>query len=607
MTSRARSLLVFGLLAFGLNAACLSKSTAEAKPSDRLKAVGDPKKGAEVYPLKVAGNRAPVIGDLPIQDLHEGIAQQIRFSVSDPDQDALRVYLSPVPPGAVWKEATRELAWTPNFIQGGRDYPFMIVATDGKQVTQRSYRLRVKDSIHPPDPVEISRKNIGHTELITLRQTTDAFLDSPGYAGRSFEAVIGLPPKSKTRSLPVHVQLHAYAGRAAPWAEAGRLYVAPHDKDNSFWWGYDQNLPQKPADGQNVPPYTARRVLHLLDFALRQYGAGDPERVYVEGWSMGGAGALNMGLLWARHFAWADARVGQVVPRFHRKERIENLSQLWGPPPPPSAKNDRSAWDQQDLTRALLELPEAREAYLSLHHGKDDPLTHFGALMRKSPLTQAGFYQSLDAHHVGYLASWDEGGHTEADPVLGRNWWETPFNPITDPSTQLRRDRAFPAFSRASHNGDYGNGEGNGKRPYSPSKGYAGNPKVPGDNGWAGDNAGVLNRLLRWKGESVKDDYEHFEVAIFVKNTGGKPPPRPGYPSRGDRLDVKLPVRADVTPRRLQRFQVMPGERIRWQYGKDQGEVRADATGSVTIPQLSIGNSATTLKLSRVDGPRIPS
>jgi hypothetical protein len=53
----------------------------------------------------------------------------------------------------------------------------------------------------------------------------------------------------------------------------------------------------------------------------------------------------------------------------------------------------------------------------------------------------------------------------------------------------------------------------------------------------------------------------------------------------------------DVTPRRVQRFQCLPGERIRWSFGKARGTVTAAADGSVTVPRLRLDEAWTSLVL----------
>lgn len=556
-----------------------------------------------VSPETVAGNRPPSLGEASQKQLEEAQAARIRIPVSDPDNDALRVYASQIPPGAIWHEAARELTWTPDFTQGGKSYDFFVIATDGKQSARRGYRLTVANTIQPPEPSVTARENRAAGELIRLSQQTDSFLDSPGHAGRSFRAIVAVP-RGEPRSKPVKVELHAFGGVPSSWVSGDEVVVAPHDPEETYWWGYDNQLPGQ-ATGQNVPPYTARRVLHLLEWTLRNVPVADPNRVYIDGTSMGGAGSLVIGLLWGRHFSWINSRIGQTVPRFQRPSRVEQLRPLWGPQP--ANVQSQSPWDRQDVTLALRDRREAREVFVTTKHSKDDPLIHFSAATKPSPATQRSFYASLEAEHVSHLSIWDEGGHGSNDPVMGGSWWQNVWNPMrANARTRLQQNLAHVAFSRASHNDDPGTGEGNGRQSWSRDSGYAGQVGSPGDSGWSGSAVGALNRLLRWQSDSIHDHYDQFSVSIFALNGDGDSAPRAGYPTRRDRFPAALPIRVDVTPRRLQYFQLKPGERVRWSYQNQSGEVTADADGCVTVPQLAVSQTPTALTLSRLEGPRMP-
>ena len=307
-----------------------------------------------------------------------------------------------------------------------------------------------------------------------------------------------------------------------------------------------------------------------------------------------------------RHFAFFEATVGQTVARNHRPSRIAQLSQLWGEPALGLADGtmledgvDPGVWDRQDLTRVLRELPEAREQFVSTKHGKDDPTIHFGAVTMASPLTQGSFYELLQQEHIGHYVVWDEGAHGPADPVMGEHWWDDDWSVLFDSESYLRRDRPFPAFSRASHDWDPGDGTGNGQQPWDPESGYAGEVAVAGDTGWNGELAGVRNRFLRWNTNGIVDELDRFEVPLRVRAAAGSPAPAEGYPSVGDELDRPLPVVVDVTPRRTSRFRCLPGETIEWELAEQSGTALANPDGSVTVAQLALGTSWATLVLQR--------
>ncbi|MCX4239964.1 hypothetical protein [Paraliomyxa miuraensis] len=537
--------------------------------------------------------------------LAEEVPWSLVVGVVDPDDADVRVFALGLPPGARWDEPTRTLSLRPDFIQGGDDalWEVTFVADDGDARVEASMSLAIDDTVAPPWPMVVgSEPGDGFTRLY-LSQVTDDFLDSPGYAGRRYDAVVTRPdavPPGERR--PVLVRLHGFDGSPPTSGWEGEYRIMPHDPDDTYWWGYGEGLPGPlPTEGA-VPPYTQRRVLHLLEWLLRSEPGADPERVMIAGGSMGGAGAATIGLMHGRHFAAVDATIFQAIPRNHRPSRIAQLTTRWGAPElslGDGLDDGLSAWDHMDLTRALLELPEARAQWIFLEHGKDDPTIHFGAMVLPSPLTGSTFYEALQETGAGHLAVWDEGAHGPADPVLGDGWWQTGWNPIYDDTAWARRDTALVGFSSASHDGDPGSGEGNGLQPWSDESGYAGVLAVPGDTGWNGEIAGALNRFLRWDANGLVDELDRFEVPIVGLDGEGGPPPRAGYPSVGDQYDGVWPIDVDVSLRRVQAFGCRPGEVVDWSFGEQSGEATADGAGELTIPGVEVGPQWETLVVSR--------
>ncbi|MBL8683220.1 MAG: hypothetical protein JNK05_28890 [Myxococcales bacterium] len=515
-----------------------------------------------------------------------------------------RVFVEGLPPGALFDEATRTIRFRPDFIQGGQRFTIRVTARSGGSSATATLEAIVEDTIRPPAPTIARRETGTGFERLFLRQSTDRYTDSAGHAGRAFDAVVTVPTMaSATRRMPVRVSLHGI-GAASPGSAGSstEFRIFPHDPNNTYWWGYSANLPSGAATSGTVPEYTARRVLQLVEWVQRTYAGADPDRTYIAGSSMGGAGAATIGLLHARHFCFVDASLLQTIPRNHRPSRMTTLTTRWGAPSLGLVdESGMSVWDRMDLTRALAESAEARDQFLEIHHGKDDDTIHFGAVVFRSPLTMRSFYQALQETHTGYLASWDEGSHGPSDPVLGADWWSNAFSFVTDATTHARRGEAFVAFSRCSADRNAGDGTGNGRRAFSAESGYAGQLAVAGDTGWSGEIAGTHNRLLRWDSTRITDTIDRFSIFVRAVNGTGSAPPRTGYPTRGDRFDGALPVRVDLTPRRVQRFVTRPGERVRWSFRGASGELTANGDGSVTVPAVMLDTTWTELVLQRVE------
>jgi len=530
------------------------------------------------------------------QEAVEGEPWRLRLAVGERRDLGVRVRVSGLPPGARWSEEEGQVDFTPDFTQGGPSHLLRFTAwTEDERETVRVV-LGVADTIQPPSPILVETESWEGWELHRVQQVTDTFLDAPGFDGRGFDSVVMVPVGEDVPvKLSVRVRLHGLGGDPSENPNPDEILVSPHDPENTCWWGYAEGLPSGEATGANLP-YTQRRVLHLLAWVLRTWPQADPERVVIEGRSMGGAGAATLGLLRGRHFAAVRATRGQTVPVNTGVTRAEDLVTIWGSPEQGLPDDSgRSAWETLDLTRALQEDPEARDQWLALQHGKDDSSVHFGAVVRPSPLTGQSFYESLQVERVGHYAVWDEGGHETPDPVLGEAWWDLDW----EPESQLHRDRSFPAFTRSSHDRDPGDGSGNGLRPWDAQAGYSGDPTIAGDSGWSGELAGAWNRSLRWQPASVVDTWERWEVALYVEDGDGEPPPDEGYPTTGDRPDGPLPIVVDVTLRRVQAFRLLPGEQVTWSMGAQSGAVDADERGVVTIEGVEIGAEPEVLSVWR--------
>lgn len=539
------------------------------------------------------GAMAPEISDPGAQVVDEDAWLHLPIEVSDRDGDPLRVWVTGLPPGAVWLEEARTLEFQPDFIQGGKAWTVTITADDGAHRRSLDFDIEVLDTIAPPEPIVVGSTEFDDYTRYELAQVTDEYLDSPGYAGREFVAYVTVPHAATVdEPLPVRVNLHGFGSPPAMSGSYREFRIGPHDPSNTYWWGYDAALPDGEAAGEDVPDYTLRRTLHLVEWVLDNYPEADGQAVFAGGSSMGGAGALTLGLVHARHFAYLTAVLGQAVPRNHRPSRLAQLEKLYGPA-------TERVWDELDLTRVLRESAEAQDQYVFVRHGKDDPTIHFGAAVLPSPLTGDSLYDALQGLGIGHLAVWDEGGHGPADPVLGSAWWDDEFSPIHDELTFVRQGLAFPAFRGSSIDRDPGDGSGNGKQSWSANRGYAGDYEVAGDTGWTGDIAGTLNRFLRWDATQVVDTLDRFAVPIHVHDGDGSAPPKTGYPSRRDRFDGELPVVVDVTPRRTQAFRARPGERFAWSFGEARGEVTADEWGTITVQGLALELEWQTLELIR--------
>ena len=487
-----------------------------------------------------------------------------------------RVFPGTVPPGAVWDASSQVLRFTPDAFQGGRSYPVSLEFWSGEGALRGrgSLQIQVNDSVTHPDWALISSSERSDGRSFRYQQPVNEHLAAPAVDATNFVVEVGVPAgEVAPASLPLRVYLHGFHGTVSVEPVSHEFRMAVADPHNTYWYG------ETGPDG--LPhPYTERRVLHAIELALRDYPGIDPDRVYLVGPSMGGAGAATIGLLHHRHFSWVYATIGQAIPRNHRAVRIAQLASIWGAPA--SVLHEQSLqepWDTRDLTWIAQHVPGAIDQFLVLKHGKDDSIIHFGAMLEVSPLTGRSFYETLTSLHMAGLTAWDEGGHGTVDPLHADEWWMDGWDPATGNPT-LRRDAPTMAAVDNSCDQQPGSRAGDGTRVWDPNAGFAGQVEVPGDSGWGGHPAGTRNRGLRW--ETQSDAVDELQIAAWTE-----------HPECPDAM-------ADLTVHRAQWFRLAAGEQVRWAMGELGGVATADEFGLVTVERVVLTRTPTTLRLQRI-------
>lgn len=113
------------------------------------------------------------------------------------------------------------------------------------------------------------------------------------------------------------------------------------------------------------------------------------------------------------------------------------------------------------------------------------------------------------------------------------------------------------------------------------------NSQLPWPDDLKSTVAGQVNAFFRWK--NISDTSDKFETELFLINAADLT------------TQFKIPNEstADVTLRRLQKFQVKPGDTFRWTFGAATGEGQVDGQGLITIPALKMTAAHTTLTVTR--------
>ncbi len=343
------------------------------------------------------------------------------------------------------------------------------------------------------------------------------------------------------KNLPLHVQLHASQGRGGGAGSHGDYYlyfsrpewgyrdglpgvfsvkerkydtgrrlilesrdaiVHPDGKRavETFWFGYIC-VPQwaKHTEGRAYP-FTERRMLWVIDWSIRRYGA-DRNRVHASGGSMGAWGSMTFAFRHPEIFAAVypnRPRTRQRVPRSVLAKRHRGKDPLTMP----DGKSDY--YRRMDMVRFAAEHHEDLP-FVAWCCGRQDG---FASWQEEVDMVKA-----LTKARHGFAFAWNNGNHSSGSKPMRRVT-------ASYPPELFALNRSYPAFSHSSIDDDPGDGD----------------PK-------AGDMEGGINLGFVWK--DVKDTPTEWSATI--SNTL-----------------AKAEMTVDITPRRRQGFKPAAGTTLKW-------------------------------------------
>lgn len=303
---------------------------------------------------------------------------------------------------------------------------------------------------------------------------------------------------------------------------------------NAEWWGWSQARLNN-AKHINVAPAAELRVLDTIEWVVTRYKV-DRNRIYLCGVSMGGCGTLGLGLPHGEIFA--SVRADVPAGTGYASSRMGGFAPSPAADAPPA---ERDAW----LKRAAgVGLP-------------DPPIVvDFSSQQDNWAMTQPALVQAAQCGHLPLVLSWGPFGHVTFSSLIDKY-------PLCDvalayPWLEIRRNEAYPVFTHSSCD------------QQSPWL------NAPADF----DNTGQMNAWFRWKNQ--EDTPSRFALQLWIAHPTVKTPPA-----------MPDAATADVTLRRLQRFNVRPGVTYDWQLTRAgqsiaSGRITPDAANLLTIPQVPI-------------------
>ncbi|MCR9202711.1 MAG: DNRLRE domain-containing protein [Planctomycetaceae bacterium] len=412
---------------------------------------------------------------------------------------------------------------------------------------------------------------------------------NPTFQGYAYNYAVALPGNyDASASYALQVNLHAYneGARFEPQTQFDwqsiQLFVddpgADRETQHTWWYGFaaDHNYQTDgdiPTSGV-IANFTQQRVLKAIDEVIARGSINvDTSRIHAFGHSMGGSGALSFGIHYGNVFSGVYSSQGMTDYRSSPAFQNE-FQRLWGaqadnlliensgPHAEPISRFNANAdatgvWDWLDHGEQLQRRRGDDFALLMFGHGKDDQVIDWESQGR-------GFVAEVAAANVAFTAEQrDNWGHT---------WMGFGFAPHT-----LTSD-GFPDLGSWKYRGDisqiaFTNASGSSSFPVESF----------GTDTW--------NLNLDWStagnlwDEAIVDTPERYEVSVRSLTTTQT---------------------VSLTPRRLQQFDLLPGESVVWQSVslasgsvQQSGTATVDRDGLLTLSDLQVSADGARIVVTR--------
>ena len=466
-----------------------------------------------------------------------------------------------------------------------------------KGVLTEAYWRAKTINIRPEVDPEQSGTGSDGRETLVFTHDQDPAWGSDTYHGKDTFKIVK-PTDGDHEGRPLLVGLH---GRGSTWTSGpgddgvshigSEFYYMSLDnsrgddnnKDHDFlyWWGATPT--HRGPEESGIVTYReenaiSRRVLDCVEWAIRTYKI-DRNRVYIGGNSMGGQGALAIGLPHGEVFAAIEANVPATIwYPCARMNFVDNSGKLL-------EVSDRDASLYNDPP-PVLDWSGSNDIWSRDHHVLMNAMNRFR-------YAYVGLWGT-------FRTTWDGTGH-EASYANARK-----YNDLVGRwdfySDKFRRDLAYPVFTNAKE-GLFNDGSVNNIPPwpwaitaYKRNGGAANDIMQPDPNGTAsgsviafGDNvttAGQRNFFFRW--ENGEDTASGVSLKLWVATA-----------EEAETAMFQPPASAevDVTLRRIQGFGLRPGQPVTWSFGERQNvAATADSDGLVTV-RLTLTNEHQTFTL----------
>jgi hypothetical protein len=421
-----------------------------------------------------------------------------------------------------------------------------------------------------PDSKSLGGVRSGARSRLYVTWNAEPFTNLPNMA---YNWCVTIDEKLMAKRAPVGLYLHEWAGTHVrttwgwPGGRTGILVSGNDFPPQTWWYGWSDALWTSRSWGQStVHNYTERRVLAFLDWVATQWPV-DKNRMFAQGGSMGGSGVYTFTMRHGDRFALVRGNVGianwSVRGHFTTALEMNCGWQNWTSIPASDAAN---LAERMNMAKWLIDHPAVETPFLCAGNGKDD-----GGIGWAQAVT---FFKALQESKRPHAVFWGLRGHGTPAPELRID---------EKRSQQFRLDQTLPAFTHCSLDNDLGTAT---KLP-EPKQVTIG--KEAKKDPFDGDSEGYFNAHLRWETEDdlVVDQPKAWEMTFFLDSS-----------CKAQSCTV------DVTPRRLQKFLVRPGQKFAWtvcdaksEAPMQKGQATADQNGLVTLEKVKVLKSGVRVRL----------
>jgi pimeloyl-ACP methyl ester carboxylesterase len=450
----------------------------------------------------------------------------------------------------------------------------------GVTVGQNSVADAVDEAPAPPRPTfQRTVTFLGHTTdvytLWTTNKETPYMAAMANVRGLAFDCALthGAPAGQSSLLIRPHPRQSNFLQTIVGTGVPGEWILSlddplPNVDSNTFWYGYHQNY--NITSDLNTPPmtgvvhdYTMQRMIYTVLWARNSFGL-DTTRVYAYGYSMGAIGSVLLALRRPDLIAGVMSIVGKYdfsflddpnpASGFNTGGMFRDVAdRLWGAVSTnlPTAEGKSIYQRLNDgLVAGAIE-PTAVPPILSFD-GRNDTVVGWA---EKIP-----FYSAMQAFRQGGRFYWDTRTHLNTGTAA--------WSPLQDPSYlyRFRTNLSFPAISNCSADGNPGSGASTD-----------------------GDSVGCINGYIEWD-TNLLDEPTRWETTLWSRDLTQE---------WGVDYAASL-MTCDVTPRRLQSFQVVTGTQYAYTVTRKTdgvvlatGTLSPDSLSLITVPNVPVGSGGT--------------